>query len=643
MTGRVGKPWIDTAKPAEVNEHPHKARAQNFRNGWLKVKNEISARKWTRISMPKTETNSTKERIGRCLSRLSEDLSKRRHKSAALKEISALLMSQGLWDRELDDLPFAETYTANQLQQLRKNCKGLLKGDLSDAQRNFLTATFKRVDSDLVLEKGYSHSSLPEAPVPAPNYVPLPPVAAPRPDAPLPDAPPPVAAPLLDVPLLDVPPPNDHPPPLPDADGFISIDLENDNFKYPEPELQAEEKPTEADLLLEFERDMAAFEAQNIKPASSKFAGGPLPPSDAPPPLPIVAKEPSQTPEAPVEQRPAEVQAGGDPKNTRAIPRRLPKHTRNVTDQTGAKKPMAEKPVRERRNSFDLDQLDKQMDEELKLGDPAKDKPLDEELKLGDPAKDIPRRVPKPITARPRLLSTSAKPNAASTNAKPNAAVENIQGPHSAAPQVTAVPEKNASHDAGHRAARNEQQKRALLGNSGATPLEQRLVPHWLQGISVPDGPPAERAEKGIEALIKTIARADLRSANGARWLFYFLNLLADPALDAHVGAAVASRSPEIRQSKAKTLLYLSSAMHTLAERSEYLGPILTEPKSNRIAAILNLWERIKGPLAVTADPLGPPDYNKLMLRLQSMDLPAPAAPPPAPRALRREWSQNNT
>src|SRR5262245_66672676 len=67
------------------------------------------------------------------------------------------------------------------------------------------------------------------------------------------------------------------------------------------------------------------------------------------------------------------------------------------------------------------------------------------------------------------------------------------------------------------------------------------------------------------------------------------------------------------------------------------------EPKSKRIAAILNLWEKIKGSLVVPADPLEVAEYNKLTLALQSMELPAPVAPPPPPRAYRRELPKNRS
>jgi hypothetical protein len=277
------------------------------------------------------------------------------------------------------------------------------------------------------------------------------------------------------------------------------------------------------------------------------------------------------------------------------------------------------------------------MDEELKPDDLVPDPTAN----ANDPSEDrtrTVRRVPKPFTMRPRLQSTNAKPNAPEVN---------IQGPRSAAPQVTTVPEKDAPNDAGQRAARNEQRQRALFGNSAATPLEKRPrvqpnVPHWLQGISVPDGPPAKRAEKGIEGLMRTIEHADLKPDIRAKWLFHFLNLLADPALDDYVGAAVASLATKSRPTNTEALGYLNSAMRSLAQRSEFLGASLPEQKSKRIAAILNLWEKIKGPLVVPAELLEVAEYNKLTLALQSMELPAPVPPPPPPRAFRRELPTNN-
>src|SRR5262245_45612779 len=134
-----------------------------------------------------------------------------------------------------------------------------------------MTAIFVRVDSTLVNSKGYDHSK--------------------------------VSSEKLD---LGPPPPN-YPPPLPDAEGHVAIDVNDENTKYPEPELPKPRKEqTEEEILDEILADMANYEARNAKAASLQLAEGPPPPTDAPPPLPVGVKEPSKAPEAPVEQKTAE-------------------------------------------------------------------------------------------------------------------------------------------------------------------------------------------------------------------------------------------------------------------------------------------------------------------------------------------------
>ncbi len=261
MPKKVGKIWtpIDTSNQQEVEKHPLKARVQEFRDEWLKLRNDFLTTKSARILLPKVETNSKAEQLRRCLSRLSEDFSKGRNRQTALTEISKFMTSAGRWDSTVEDLDPAATYIANQLQQLRKNSKLLLKdGDLSDNQRRFLTAIFERVDSDLVMKKGYAHSKLPDPPSPA--YVPL------RP---------------------------------PDEKGFVEIDLAS-NTPVPEPELAPpKQPPSEQELLAEIEPHMAAYEP-------------PPPPADDPPPLPGV-KLPDvvvdHAPDPPVDGAPRELEA----------------------------------------------------------------------------------------------------------------------------------------------------------------------------------------------------------------------------------------------------------------------------------------------------------------------------------------------
>jgi hypothetical protein len=630
MTGRVGKPWIDTAKPEQVKEHPHNARAQKFRNGWLKVKNEISAKKWTRISMPKTETNSTRERIARCLSRLSGDFSNPANKSAALAEISKLVMSQGMWGSELVDLNFAETYTANQLQQLRKNCKSLLKKDPSDGQIEFLTAIFTRVDSDLVVSKGYAHSKLPEPP--APNYV----VPSPADAKCISDM---KKAAEQDPSLLGPPPPDDAPPPLPVEEGFVEIDLNNENAEYPEPVLQQEPKETttEEHILDEIDRDMARHAAERAKTASSQLSEGPPPPSDDPLLIPVDVKEEPKALEAVVEEKSAEDQNGRDPpKNIRPIVRRVPRHVRNVTDQSTPKKQMTEKPIKEQRNSFDFDQLERQIDVELKLDDSAPDPKAD------SPASETTR------ISRPMLKQFKPRPRLASIGTSPDAPKESIQSPRSAAPpQVTAVPEKDASDDAEQTSTKKKDLRRkALWGNSAAAPLEKR--PHWLQGISVPDSPPAERARMATEALMRMIEHANPRSDVTATWLFHFLNIIADPALDEFIPGAITG-AVSTRLIGDQMLRFVRDAIHTLREQRADWKDSFAGARAGRLEAILAVWARLEDATPALRlekelpRQLSDKDWSSLRSNLSKMDLPAPVRPAPAPRTLRREWPQNNT
>jgi hypothetical protein len=171
-------------------------------------------------------------------------------------------------------------------------------------------------------------------------------------------------------------------------------------------------------------------------------------------------------------------------------------------------------------------------------------------------------------------------------------------------------------------------------------------VPDWLKDFKIRDTP-KERAHDLAEGLLRAIDHSQrAKGENGPKWIFLFLNRLADPALDdlvgEAIGAALASRARNNRN-PGIDLHYLNSAMRSLTVRREFWELGISAQKSTRLTAILSLWEKIREPLAVSADPLDPPDFNRLMLILQSMELPAPAAAPPAPRPLRREWSQSNT
>jgi hypothetical protein len=86
---KIPKMWkpIDTKNELAVKEEPLKARVQSFRNGWLILKNKISATKWTRIEVPKITTFTKYEQVQGCLGLLSENLSKTKNKDAALGEI----------------------------------------------------------------------------------------------------------------------------------------------------------------------------------------------------------------------------------------------------------------------------------------------------------------------------------------------------------------------------------------------------------------------------------------------------------------------------------------------------------------------------------------------------------------------------
>jgi hypothetical protein len=70
MPKKIGKIWtpIDTSNQQEVEKHPLKARVQEFRDGWLKLRNDFLTTKSARILLPKVETNSKAEQLRRCLS-----------------------------------------------------------------------------------------------------------------------------------------------------------------------------------------------------------------------------------------------------------------------------------------------------------------------------------------------------------------------------------------------------------------------------------------------------------------------------------------------------------------------------------------------------------------------------------------------
>ena len=629
MPKKVGKIWtpIDTSNQQEVEKHPLKARVQSFRNGWLKFRNEISATRWTRIAMPKITTTFTKyEEVRGCLGPLSENLSKTKNKNAALGEIQ-LTSSKGNWKQCLTDLNFRKLYTANQLQQLRKNCELLLNESLSPNQRAFLTEVFKRVDSDLVNIKGYDHSkvspdrllelSSPPGSDPPPLLVAN---DAPqlRVDTPLPlaEGPPPTvsAAPLPVVAALpDVPPPNDPPPPLPDV-------------------VQIEEH-----ILDVIDRDLANSAVKKaMAAASQRTEGAPLPsdapppppPDDAPPPLPELPQANADvSPPTPMEEQQAG-KANIDVHGAKPRPR-LMSNAVKPTDSAQQKEAEA------------LSEPSLPARQPRKLGhtrfrsEGAEPKPrlmTKAQMQGGGKAKETQdlnskRREQREEALFKNLVADRTTLKRPQIPPKIDKAVE----PWDNVGDVDATPPRQAPAE-------------AKLPDM-PTPMGAQ-VPDWLKDFEI-RATPKERAHDLAEGLLRAIDHSQrAKGENGPKWIFLFLNRLADPALDdlvgEAIGAALASRVRD-NQNPGIDLHYLNSAMRSLAVRREFWELGISAQKSTRLTAILSLWEKIREPLAVSADPLEPPDFNRLMLILQSMELPAPAAAPPAPRPLRREWSQSNT
>jgi hypothetical protein len=607
MPKKIGKIWtpIDTANPDEVKKHPLKARVQEFRNGWLKFRNESLTTKSARIKLQKPETNS----VRRCLARLSQDLSRGSKKQAALGEISKLTSSIGRWDSAVEELDFGKRYTANQLQQLRKNSKLLLKGDdLSDNQRKFLTAVFQRVDSDLVMKKGYDHSKLPDPPPPA--YVP------------------------------------------PDKDGIVETDP-NANMPVPEPDLPpAPENPTEEHILDVIDRDMANSAAEKAKAASSQFAEGPPPPPDAPPPPPVAVKERPQTPDAPVEQKPAEVQSGGAPtQKSKRGKGRVHQHVRNqsaqpiphrqmLVPQRKDSAPQPRPPVKE--DPFDLTEFE----ELLRTG--------------GLPRQPQPRRMDVESV---QSLAAQGKP---ASEANP---------PISAEPTKEEL--KPEAPSRATNASQRELHKKMLDDTRDATPLQKRpyawddvsdpdatpplrevelppmsapigeAVPHWLADLEFRNTP-KERAHDLAEALLRAMEhKGKGMGDNGAKWIFMFLNMLADPALAEFIPGAI-TNATNVRLIGENGLRFMSNAMHTLQLRKDEWEEDFTADRVKRLEAILKIWETL-----VTAAPVLRPtgesprfmsntDWKSLETTLHNMDLPAPAPARPAVPRPRPNWPPIN-
>jgi len=568
---KIGKFWtpIDTSNQQERMEHPKEARLQSFRNGWLKFRNNFLTTKSARILLPKVETNSKDEQLRRCLSRLSEDLSKGRNRQTALSAISKFMTSAGRWDSTVKDLDPAATYIANQLQQLRKNSKLLLKdGDLSDHQRQFLTAIFERVDSDLVVKKGYDHSKLPDPP--SPPYVPLSP---------------------------------------PDEKGFVEIDLAA-NTPVPEPELPPAKQPiSEQELLDEILSDMTAY-----KP--------PPPPADDPPPLPGV-KPPDvvvdHAPDQPIDGAPSEQEALENIEQaTKADAEiRTPQNPATVVEQkTADKGPVAQKlkpgarVLKHVRNYSDQPKPHSQM------------------------------RVPERKDSAPQRIGPES--STAQSGAFDLGELEELLDGELQAAQVRAEPMKNESKTEAPRqkpstkASRRELHKETLSSPTAAS------TPHWLKGIQVPKDPPSERAEKALEALMITISEQTNAATDiGATYLFHFLNVLANRDLDGSLSKEAIRTAFDKNRPSDEALGYVNAAMASVRGRRDELSK-----RNPRTDAVLALWDTLvqREPLlARLPSPLSGRVITTLRNTLGSMDLAVPAAAPPAPRPLRREWSQSNT
>jgi hypothetical protein len=576
MPKKIGKIWTPI-NTTDPDQVTKNPRTAKFQ----KLRNQVLIwsvnLKSARIEIRKGQHGPTADRVATCLELLGKDLGNSYNKLNALQAIGKLIEYSANWN---DSLTLVLPTKPEELQQLRKNVQLLFNPNMVKEERPFLEAVYKKCDARLAGPKGYYHVEL-AAPLPAQTPAPTAPVAAS-----------PVAASPFDVP----------------------------------------------------------------------------PPNDAPPPPPIVVKDPPKAPEAPAEHKTAEEPTGGEPiEKIKQVPRRVPRHVRYATDQTRTKKPVAEKPVKEEGNSLHMDQLERQLDVELKY---------------------------RPLNMRTRLMSAGAKPNAAA---------EKIQTPRlAAAPHVTAAPEapfdldeleellttglprqpesvqspvaqeqsqetpqtprtvpppapeanppicaeptkeeiKEEVRSKTPNSSRRElsQKKKMLEDTRYATPIHK--PPHWVASLEIRTTP-KERAADLAEGLLRAIEnKPNTKRDIGQKWLFFFLNRLADPELAEFIPGAI-KNAVSGRMIGDSNLRYVNNLLHTV----HWHLPEFDAPRGEWLRSICELWKTLKGaaPTLNSEETLMPNrEWFPLQGILRDMELPPPASARPAAPATRPNWPPNN-
>jgi hypothetical protein len=225
----------------------------------------------------------------------------------------------------------------------------------------------------------------------------------------------------------------------------------------------------------------------------------------------------------------------------------------------------------------------------------------------------------------------------------PKGSEQEAQSPRSAI--LSEVDGGKRKEDEEPKARRREQRELALFKNSVATPLEKRppvwddvsdidakppprqapgevelppvpAKPDWLGDFEIRNTP-KDRAHDLADGLLRAIDHNSIAGKDVAqRWMFTFLDWLADPAINEFVDDAIktAFASRGNRQPNAANLRYLNVAMGVLVQEKKDWEEDFS---AKRIERVLAIWDKITGASPNLLVPYtGTTNYNSLKLLL---------------------------
>jgi hypothetical protein len=654
---RVGwKPWtaVDvTNQKAHKGDRWYgvKAFLQEKRDKWLVWRNEHIHRESDPAQVPKPEGDSKnwhrEEWTQNCLHWMSQDLSiddNQQNALQALDHLNAVIEQEGAPHESVVDCltRYLTDYRANQLQQLRKNCESLsekcrvgLVNHAPESKQTWLDLIHTGCNKRLMLEKRFGWHSLDSLPLtkakPVRVGVQLREANSDKSSERQPDSSLPKSG---ERSLAKTPSASDGPYPLgPPKDN----DLSSSSLD--------EESTDQSDHGELYDNEQLAAQLAADKPASLNDEGPQTIEKDAPSPgregLPDVASVKTATIEDGDDTGIPDGSAVNfvEEETVDSFLNRFGVEARDNSPDATARKSTSLSDIEDVLNELETQRL-----AEISRW-PSPVALFDDDIYI---AKELPNET-FPMKPLPRESKTPTPASTASaTSESPKRKQRTLQ-------RTNRLPD-----GVGLRTARRSRQAPAAAVQS-SVPSATRPAPLQPAILSETDAEALRKAEeveaqRAIGEIVNLspkersqAATAHLLGANSPRFIFAYLNILADPDLDGFradsIRDAISSKPPN-----EANLVRFKNVIATFKERREnWEEEILDSKKLPRIDAMLEegdklvdewskrveLGDRLDGP----GKDVGTQEYNLILWELRSLNLPPPRSQiaPPVPRRARRQ------